>query len=128
MSRTAHHIRSHRLGEVRRQGGHPVVLLRSVMVVDLRYPVGELRRSAAEGRRPRPRRMRFRHDCYSYLAVFGRGSEVGEWANLDERRERRRLRDQLAEIRKLANAGGDVGGGASDVPPFRPRHNAIWLA
>ncbi|WP_433223466.1 hypothetical protein [Microtetraspora malaysiensis] len=72
--------------------------------------------------------MRFRRDYYSYLAAYGRGSEVGEWANLDERRERRRLRDQLAEIRKHANAGGEIGGDASDVPPFRPRHSAIWLA
>ncbi|WP_084464581.1 hypothetical protein [Microtetraspora fusca] len=72
--------------------------------------------------------MRFHRDYYSHLAAYGRGQFVGEEANLDERRERRRLRDRLAEIRKHVNAVRCAEADIVDVPPFRPRRNAIWLA
>jgi hypothetical protein len=57
---------------------------------------------------------------------------VAEDSNLDERRERRRLRDRLVEIRRRVNTTLSPDAGEErddfDIHPFRPRHGAIWHA
>jgi hypothetical protein len=69
-------------------------------------------------------------EFYSYLGAYGRGS-VAEDANLDERSERRRLRDRLSATLKRANSAPLVAFTEEDnleVHPYRPHHSALWNA
>ncbi|MEV4357219.1 hypothetical protein ACWEPL_08950 [Nonomuraea sp. NPDC004186] len=50
---------------------------------------------------------------------------MAEWAKIEERRARQRLRLQLEAIRQSANATEAVDD--LEVHPARHRRNAIWL-
>ncbi|MGW0197290.1 hypothetical protein [Nonomuraea sp. NPDC003201] len=50
---------------------------------------------------------------------------MAQWAKIEERRTRRRLRLQLEAIRQRANAAEAVDD--LEVHPARHRRNAIWL-
>ncbi|WP_133061734.1 hypothetical protein [Streptosporangium minutum] len=132
MSRTAHHTRSPKLHVAPRRDRVVSDPWRIVTVIDLRYSASELRAAGAAGRRPSPQRVRRRVEFHSYLGAYGRGRTVAEDSNLDERRERRRLREKLLEIRRRANTL-PTGGTCEvdddfDVHPFRHRHGVLWQA
>ncbi|WP_405139832.1 hypothetical protein OG589_24245 [Sphaerisporangium sp. NBC_01403] len=74
--------------------------------------------------------IRRRVEFYSYLDAYGRG-HVAEDANLEERRERRRLRDRLSATLKHANSAPLCAFDNDDdfeIHPFRTRHSALWHA
>ncbi|MGA4992837.1 hypothetical protein ACWCOT_44520 [Nonomuraea bangladeshensis] len=119
MSRTAHHI------------GRPI-LRRSVTIVDLRYSAACLRQAQRTGHRPRPTPLRRQVVVYSWARSDPRDRSVSEWAHIEERRARQRLRLRLEAIRRRINAttGGPLAVEAIDdleVHPARHRRNAIWL-
>ncbi|GAA3111684.1 hypothetical protein [Streptosporangium carneum] len=129
MSRTAHHIRSSRLPDTRRPGRRISDPWRTVTITDLRYSASELRAAEAAGRRPIPKRSRFRVEFFTYLGAYGRGGAVAEDANFYERRERRRLRERALEIRRQADAAtADAAEETDDfvIHPFHHRRGVLW--
>lgn len=77
----------------------------SVTLYDLRYSSSELRAAQAEGRRPRPQKIRHRLAMYSPQHVYG-ARRRKEYAARYHRSERTQLRAQLAHV--AADAGHDV--------------------
>ncbi|MFI0422316.1 hypothetical protein [Spongiactinospora sp. 9N601] len=124
MSRTAHHIDRPTLGQ-----GTP---WRSVTIVDLRYSAACLQQARQTGHRPRPMSLRHKVDVYSWARSDPRDQSVSEWADIEERRARQRLRLRLEAIRQRVNATTDGSRAVEaiddlEVHPARHRRNAIWL-
>jgi hypothetical protein len=76
--------------------------------------------------------LRHKVDVYSWARADPRDRSVSEWADLEERQERQRLRLRLEAIRQRINAttGGPLvieGIDDLEVHPARHRRNAIWL-
>ncbi|GAA3813562.1 hypothetical protein GCM10022226_37880 [Sphaerisporangium flaviroseum] len=130
MSRTAHHIRSRRLDGDRHWEARPSGPWRAVRLTDLRYSEAEAKAALIEGRRSQPRMVHRHVDLYSFLGAYGRG-KLAEDANLEERSERRRLRDRLYATVKRANSApltDFVDEDDLEIHPYRPRHGALWNA
>ncbi|MEV6036462.1 hypothetical protein AB0L65_35275 [Nonomuraea sp. NPDC052116] len=94
-------------------------------IVDLRYSAACLREAERAGHRARPALVRRRVDVYSWARADRRDRSVAEWAKVEERRARQRLRLRLEAIRQRANATEAVDD--LEVRPARHRRNAIWL-
>ncbi|MEV4020422.1 hypothetical protein AB0J35_59085 [Nonomuraea angiospora] len=94
-------------------------------IVDLRYSAACLREAQGAGRRARPTTVRRRIDVYSWARADRRDRSVAQWAKIEERQARRRLRLQLEAIRQRARAAEAVDD--LEVHPARHRRNAIWL-
>ena len=127
MPRTAHHIDRPTLdrGDLR---GLP---WRSVTLVDLRYSAACLRQARRAGHRPLPTSLRRKVDVYSRARAAPRDQSVSEWAGIEERQARQRLRLRLEAIRQRVNAttDGPLAVDAFDdleVHPARHRRNVIW--
>ncbi|WP_043614614.1 hypothetical protein [Nonomuraea candida] len=101
-------------------------------VVDLRYSAASLRQARRAGHRPRPQLLRHKVEVYSWARSDPRDRSVSEWADIEERRARQRLRLRLGAVRRTVNAPTDGPRAAEaiddlDVLPARHRRNAIWL-
>ncbi|MBE1582497.1 hypothetical protein ACFPOI_25450 [Nonomuraea angiospora] len=94
-------------------------------IVDLRYSAACLREAHRAGHRARPTPVRRRIDVYSWARADRRDRWVAQWAMIEERRARRRLRLRLEAIRQRANAAEAVDD--LEVHPARHRRNALWL-
>ncbi|MFI7226083.1 hypothetical protein ACIBO5_22935 [Nonomuraea angiospora] len=94
-------------------------------IVDLRYSAACLREAHRAGHRARPTPVRRRVDVYSWARADRRDRWVAQWAKIEERRARRRLRLRLEAIRQRANAAEAVDD--LEVHPARHRRNALWL-
>ncbi|MFI6005592.1 hypothetical protein ACIA98_35235 [Streptomyces sp. NPDC051366] len=119
MSRTAHHIRSRRRpapGAVLHD-----VLVRDVLVRDLRFSARCLAEASRAGRRARPHALR-RRVTIRRLPRLLRDSSVAVMAAQAERRARQRLRADVRSLLLLGRAED------ADVLPARHRHGALWLA
>lgn len=130
MSRTALHLRR----AYSDGAAHPALPNRrwtAVVLYDLRYSArvrADARRAAT---RPRPRAVRRAVAVYSFPR-FSRDPFVAEWATVEERRARQRLRAEArAALRTVNTSGGTLdldAADAVDIPPARHRHSARWLA
>ncbi|MEU7746689.1 hypothetical protein [Nonomuraea sp. NPDC049158] len=67
-------------------------------------------------------------DVYSWARADPRDQSVSEWAGIEERQARQRLRLRLEAIRQRINATTDGCLAIDDleIHPARHRHNAIW--
>jgi hypothetical protein len=102
-----------------------------VTIVDLRYSAACLRQAGRAGHRPRPIYLRRRVDVYSWARSDPRDQSVSEWADIEERQARQRLRLRLEAIRQRVNATTDGPPAVEaiddlEVHPARHRRNAIW--
>ncbi|TYB56229.1 hypothetical protein FXF51_44250 [Nonomuraea sp. PA05] len=100
-------------------------------MADLRYSAACLRQARRAGHRPLPMSLRRKVDVYSWARADPRDQSVSEWADIEERQARQRLRLRLEAIRRRINAttDGPLAVEAIDdleVHPARHRRNAIW--
>lgn len=97
---------------------------------DLRYPKADVKKAAAEGRKPRPQKVRRERTVYTY----GRGEArsikgITLYTQEFQRSARTRERDAVVKAVKTANTRTkSTFDRTFDIAPYRPRHSGLWNA
>jgi hypothetical protein len=117
MSRTAHHVP--RRGCATGEDVWPAQRVSTIF--DLRYSANCRAQAAGQGRRPIPEPVRRKAAVYSFARSDLHDREISEWARVQERRARQRLRLEIRAV--LQSLAFDT-----ELTPARHRRDGIWMA